>query len=150
MSDGPPDDALLRPCDVAAWLDVEESWLAQAIAREELPVMGFTSTGEPVVLAAEVRAWLRRPDPSWTAPKGGEPFGHDRRARSGDDVVAAHVVAASGRARCRGSHHGPKGANDGDSREDVAEHRREDVRKLMKLRREPHGRFRACLTDDKG
>lgn len=65
MSDGPPDDALLRPCDVAAWLDVEEAWLARAIAREELPVMGFTSVGEPVVLAAEVRAWLRRPDPSW-------------------------------------------------------------------------------------
>ncbi|MET0603218.1 MAG: hypothetical protein ABW167_14630 [Baekduia sp.] len=61
----PPDDALLRPCDVAEWLDVEESWLATAIAREELPVMGFTSVGEPVVLAAEVRAWLRRPDPSW-------------------------------------------------------------------------------------
>jgi len=62
---GPPDDALLRPCDVAAWLDVEEAWLARAIAREELPVMGFTSVGEPVVLAAEVRAWLRRPDVSW-------------------------------------------------------------------------------------
>jgi hypothetical protein len=65
MSAEPADDALLRPCDVAEWLDVEESWLATAIAREELPVMGFTSAGEPVVLAAEVRAWLRRPDPSW-------------------------------------------------------------------------------------
>jgi hypothetical protein len=26
--------------------------------------MGYTSAGEPVVLAAEVRAWLRRPDPA--------------------------------------------------------------------------------------
>lgn len=65
MTDGPPDDALLRPRDVAAWLDVDEAWVAKAVAREELPVMGFSSTGEPVVLAAEVRAWLRRPDPSW-------------------------------------------------------------------------------------
>ncbi len=65
MSDGPPDDTLLRPCDVAAWLDVDEAWVARAVAREELPVMGFTSDGEPVVLAAEVREWLRRPDPSW-------------------------------------------------------------------------------------
>jgi hypothetical protein len=27
-------------------------------------VMGYASAGEPVVLAAEVRAWLRRPDPA--------------------------------------------------------------------------------------
>jgi hypothetical protein len=59
----PPDDALLRPADVAAWLDVDEQWLARAVAREGLPVMGFTSAGEPVVAASEVRAWLRRPDP---------------------------------------------------------------------------------------
>lgn len=59
----PPDDALLRPCDVAAWLDVEESWVADAVAREDLPVMGYTSAGEPIVVAGEVRAWLRRPDP---------------------------------------------------------------------------------------
>jgi hypothetical protein len=25
--------------------------------------MGYTSTGEPIVAAGEVRAWLRRPDP---------------------------------------------------------------------------------------
>jgi hypothetical protein len=25
--------------------------------------MGYTSDGRPVVLAGEVRAWLRRPDP---------------------------------------------------------------------------------------
>jgi hypothetical protein len=59
----PPDDALLRPADVAAWLDVDEDWVRRAVAREELPVMGFTSAGEPVVAAVEVRAWLRRPDP---------------------------------------------------------------------------------------
>jgi hypothetical protein len=60
----PPDDALLAPAEVAAWLQVDETWLAQAIAQDALPVMGYTSAGEPVVLAAEVRAWLRRPDPA--------------------------------------------------------------------------------------
>jgi hypothetical protein len=59
----PADDALLRASDVAAWLHVDEDWLARAIARDGLPVMGFTSTHEPVVAASEVRAWLRRPDP---------------------------------------------------------------------------------------
>jgi hypothetical protein len=58
----PPDHALLGPADVAAWLDVDEGWLARAVARDALPVMGFTSVGEPVVAAEEVRAWLRRPD----------------------------------------------------------------------------------------
>lgn len=62
MEDDPADDALLGPADVAAWLQVDEGWLAQAIERDALPVMGFTSAGEPVVVAAEVRAWLRRPD----------------------------------------------------------------------------------------
>ena len=64
MTDDPPDDVLLGPADVAAWLQVDEAWLAQAIARDALPVMGYTSTGEPVVSAGEVRAWLRRPDPA--------------------------------------------------------------------------------------
>ncbi len=59
----PPDDALLGPAEVAAWLDVDPGWLARAIAHDALPVMGHTSAGEPVVAAAEVRAWLRRPDP---------------------------------------------------------------------------------------
>ena len=44
----PPDEALLRAADVAAWLDVDEDWLDRAIAHDELPVMGFTSAGEPV------------------------------------------------------------------------------------------------------
>lgn len=59
----PPDDALLSPAEVAAWLDVDETWVARAVAEDELPVMGFTSDGAPVVAAMEVRAWLRRPDP---------------------------------------------------------------------------------------
>ncbi|HEX2104445.1 MAG TPA: hypothetical protein VHF51_12395 [Solirubrobacteraceae bacterium] len=59
----PSDDALLSAAEVAAWLDVDERWLERAIAEEGLPVMGFTSAGEPVVAAGEVRAWLRRPDP---------------------------------------------------------------------------------------
>ena len=64
MTPDPPDDALLSAADVAAWLRVDEAWLAQAIERDALPVMGYTSAGEPVVFAAEVRAWLRRPDPA--------------------------------------------------------------------------------------
>ena len=64
MTNDPPDDALLSPADVAAWLQVDEAWLAQAIEQDALPVMGYTSDGRPIVLAAEVRAWLRRPDPA--------------------------------------------------------------------------------------
>ena len=63
VSAEPPDDALLAPAEVAAWLDVDEAWLAHAIARDALPVMGYTSGGQPIVAAGEVRAWLRRPDP---------------------------------------------------------------------------------------
>jgi hypothetical protein len=63
MTGHPPDDALLGPADVAAWLQVAEDWLKHAVERDGLPVMGFTSAGAPVVAAAEVRAWLRRPDP---------------------------------------------------------------------------------------
>jgi hypothetical protein len=63
VSSDPPDDALLRPADVAAWLEVDEGWLGRAVEDAGLPVMGFTSEGEPVVAAVEVRAWLRRPDP---------------------------------------------------------------------------------------
>jgi len=64
VEDDPPDDALLNANEVAAWLQVDESWLAQAVANDALPVMGHTSSGEPIVLAGEVRAWLRRPDPA--------------------------------------------------------------------------------------
>ena len=63
MVPDPPDDALLDPRDVAAWLQVDEDWVAEAIERDGLPVMGFASDGEPRLLAEEVRAWLRRPDP---------------------------------------------------------------------------------------
>jgi hypothetical protein len=59
----PTDDALLSAAEVAAWLDVDEGWLARAIAQDALPVMGYTTDGRPVVAACEVRAWLRRPDP---------------------------------------------------------------------------------------
>jgi hypothetical protein len=59
----PSDDALLRPSEVAAWLLVDEQWVARAVRDEKLPVMGYTSDGEPVVAVAEVRRWLRRPDP---------------------------------------------------------------------------------------
>jgi hypothetical protein len=59
----PADDALLGLDEVAAWLEVDAGWVARAIARDALPVLGFGSRGEPVIVAAEVRAWLRRPDP---------------------------------------------------------------------------------------
>jgi hypothetical protein len=52
----PPDDALLTPAEVAAWLDVDVGWLERVIADDGLPVMGFTSAGVPVVAAGEVRA----------------------------------------------------------------------------------------------
>lgn len=61
--EAPEDDVLLGAEDVAAWLDVDRDWLRRAIRSEQLPVMGWTSDGEPVVAAGEVRAWLRRPDP---------------------------------------------------------------------------------------
>ncbi len=63
VGDEPDDDTLLGPAEVAAWLDVEEDWLARSVTRDELPVMGWTSDGRPIVVAGEVRAWLRRPDP---------------------------------------------------------------------------------------
>lgn len=59
----PSDDALLRPADVAEWLLVDQEWVERAVKDDALPVMGYTSEGEPIVAAAEVRAWLRRPDP---------------------------------------------------------------------------------------
>jgi hypothetical protein len=63
MSLDPPDEALLGPAEVAEWLDVDEAWLAEAVSRDQCPVMGYTSFGVPVVVAGEVRAWLRRPTP---------------------------------------------------------------------------------------
>jgi hypothetical protein len=64
VSNDPPDDALLRPAEVAEWLQVDASWLRQAIANDALPVMGYTSAGVAVVLAAAVPTWPRRPDPA--------------------------------------------------------------------------------------
>ena len=61
--DEPPDETLLGPAEVAAWLHVDADWLPRAVAREALPVMGWSSSGDPIVAACEVRAWLRRPDP---------------------------------------------------------------------------------------
>jgi hypothetical protein len=63
MHPDPSDDAMLMPAEVAQWLDVDVGWVQRAVEAEDLPVLGFTSAGEPVVAAAEVRAWLRRPDP---------------------------------------------------------------------------------------
>lgn len=63
MAVEPSDDALLGANDIAAWLHVDDQWLRRAVETEGLPVMGFTTAGEPVVAASEVRAWLRRPDP---------------------------------------------------------------------------------------
>jgi hypothetical protein len=63
VTNDPPDDALLGPTDVAAWLQVDATWLVRAIAQDALPVMGYTTAGDPVVAAGEVRKWLRRPDP---------------------------------------------------------------------------------------
>ena len=59
----PPDDALLGPKEVARWLQVDEAWVHLAVANDGLPVMGWTSSGDPVVAVSEVREWLRRPDP---------------------------------------------------------------------------------------
>jgi hypothetical protein len=53
-------DLVLEPEAVAAWLDVEPGWVADAIDRG-LPVLGFRSDGVPLLVVGEVRAWLRRP-----------------------------------------------------------------------------------------
>ena len=37
----PADDALLGLDEVAAWLEVDSGWVARAIARDALPVLGF-------------------------------------------------------------------------------------------------------------
>ena len=63
MDPHPPGDALLLPAEVAEWLDVDLEWVQRQVESEGLPVLGYTSAGEPVVAADEVRAWLRRPDP---------------------------------------------------------------------------------------
>jgi hypothetical protein len=56
----PPPVAVLEPQAIAAWLDVDDNWIRQAIA-DGLPVLGYRSDGTPLLAADEVRAWLRRP-----------------------------------------------------------------------------------------
>ena len=63
VSGQPADDALLGLDEVARGWRWTPSWVARAIARDALPVLGFGTSGEPVIVAAEVRAWRRRPDP---------------------------------------------------------------------------------------
>lgn len=57
----PPDVAVLEPGAVAAWLDVDVTWVMDAIEQRGLPVLGYRSDGTPLLEAGEVRAWLRRP-----------------------------------------------------------------------------------------
>ena len=58
---GEPPDSLLTPAAVADWLEVDETWVHRAIEADGLPVLGTRSDGEPLLVASEVRAWLRRP-----------------------------------------------------------------------------------------
>jgi hypothetical protein len=48
---------------VAAWLDVDPSWVVDAIANRGLPVLGHRTDGAPLLSRTEVQAWLRRPSP---------------------------------------------------------------------------------------
>lgn len=57
----PPAGDVLEPEAVARWLDVDVAWVEQAIAERGLPVLGRRGDGVPLLAAAEVRAWLRRP-----------------------------------------------------------------------------------------
>ena len=69
----PSDDALLGLDEVAAWLEVDSGWVARAIARDALPVLGFGSRGEPVIVAAEGARGCGGPSRTATRP--------DRRQR---------------------------------------------------------------------
>lgn len=57
----PSSESVLEPTAVAAWLDADVDWVMRAIATDGLPVLGFRSDGTPLLVADEVRAWLRRP-----------------------------------------------------------------------------------------
>lgn len=52
-------EQLLEPAEVAAWLDIELDWVHGAIA-DGLPVLGHRSDGTPILVAADVRVWLRQ------------------------------------------------------------------------------------------
>jgi hypothetical protein len=60
MTDRPIAD-VLDPAAVAAWLDVDVGWVAQAITDGALPVLGHRSDGTPLMATCEIQAWLRRP-----------------------------------------------------------------------------------------
>jgi hypothetical protein len=56
-----PGAEVLDPHAVAAWLDIDVDWIMRAIARDDLPILGYRGDGVPLMAACEVRAWLRRP-----------------------------------------------------------------------------------------
>jgi hypothetical protein len=56
-----PSAEVLDPDGVAAWLDIDLDWVVRAIAREDLPVLGYRSDGVPLMATDEIQAWLRRP-----------------------------------------------------------------------------------------
>ncbi len=56
-----PQASVLEPRAVAAWLDVDVDWVMRAIAKDDLPVLGYRSDGTPLMATAEIHAWLRRP-----------------------------------------------------------------------------------------
>jgi hypothetical protein len=58
---GLPSAEVLEPHAVAAWLDIDLDWIGSAIARDDLPVLGYRSDGVPLMATDEIQAWLRRP-----------------------------------------------------------------------------------------
>jgi hypothetical protein len=57
----PSPTSVLEPRAIADWLDADVDWVLRAIATDGLPVLGYRSDGTPLLVADEVRAWLRRP-----------------------------------------------------------------------------------------
>ncbi|WP_187369454.1 hypothetical protein [Baekduia soli] len=56
-----PSAEVLEPQAVAEWLHIDVTWVLAAIARADLPVLGYRSDGVPLLATDEVQAWLRRP-----------------------------------------------------------------------------------------
>jgi hypothetical protein len=71
VTNDPPDDALLGPTDVAAWLQVDATWLVRAIAQDALPVMGYTTAGDPVVCSRRGSQVAAPPRPAGGRDVGG-------------------------------------------------------------------------------